>query len=168
VPPHRLFPEKPQVNRRIEYLDPTRRIRPVDANDLEHASEQTVEEGQGHNGSFTEGVLAGQTRSEGFWTLQGVDHPQDLEHAFEDRSPPLASSSPFRERGCQPSSYESTKNNHSSTIRPASTHGFPFGTSKRNTELSNNREHSGTSAIWSYTLSWRRPVSESTRLKSSL
>jgi len=23
VPPHHLFPEKPQANRRIEYLDPT-------------------------------------------------------------------------------------------------------------------------------------------------
>jgi hypothetical protein len=42
----------------------------MDANDLKHASEQTVEEGQGHDGSLTEGVLAGQTRSEGFWTLQ--------------------------------------------------------------------------------------------------
>ena len=43
-----------------------RGIRPVDANDLEHASEQTVEEGQGRDGSLTEGALAGQTRSEGF------------------------------------------------------------------------------------------------------
>ena len=51
-----------------------RSIRPVDANDFEHASGQTVEEGQGHDGSLTEGVLAGQTRSEGFWTLQ-VRHP---------------------------------------------------------------------------------------------
>jgi hypothetical protein len=42
----------------------------VDANDLEHPSEQTVEEGQGHDGSLTEGVLAGQIRSEGFWTLR--------------------------------------------------------------------------------------------------
>ena len=49
-----------------------RSIRPVDANDLEHVSEQTVEEGQGHDGSLTEGVLAGQTRSEGFWTLQVI------------------------------------------------------------------------------------------------
>jgi len=49
-----------------------RSIRPVDANDLEHASEQTVEEGQGRDGSLTEGALAGQTRSEGFWTLQGI------------------------------------------------------------------------------------------------
>ena len=49
-----------------------RSIRPVDANDLEHASEQTVEEGQSHDGSLTEGVLAGQTRSGGFWTLQAA------------------------------------------------------------------------------------------------
>jgi hypothetical protein len=47
-----------------------RGIRPVDANDLEHALEETVEEGQGHDGSLTEGVLAGQIRSEGFWTLR--------------------------------------------------------------------------------------------------
>jgi hypothetical protein len=38
-----------------------RSIRPVDANELEEASEQTVEEGQGHDRSLTEGVLAGQT-----------------------------------------------------------------------------------------------------------
>ncbi len=47
-----------------------RSIQPVNAKDLEHASEQTVEEGQGHDESLTEGVLAGQTRSDGFWTLQ--------------------------------------------------------------------------------------------------
>ena len=47
-----------------------RSIRPVDPNNLEHASEQTVEEGQGHDGSLTEGFLAGQTRSGSFWTLQ--------------------------------------------------------------------------------------------------
>ena len=38
-----------------------RSIRPVGANDLEHTSGQTVEKGQGHDGSLTEGVLAGQT-----------------------------------------------------------------------------------------------------------
>jgi hypothetical protein len=41
-----------------------------DTKDLEDASEQTVEEGQGHDGSLAEGVLAGHTESEGFWTLQ--------------------------------------------------------------------------------------------------
>ena len=34
-----------------------RSIRPVDANDLEQAPEQTVEEGEGHDGSLIEGVL---------------------------------------------------------------------------------------------------------------
>jgi hypothetical protein len=33
-----------------------RSIRPVDTKDLEDASEQTVEEGQGHEGSLAEGV----------------------------------------------------------------------------------------------------------------
>jgi hypothetical protein len=59
-----------------------RSIRPVDANDLEHASEQTVEEGQGHGGSLTEGVLAGQTRSEGFWTLQVETLSGSVRRAF--------------------------------------------------------------------------------------
>jgi hypothetical protein len=65
-----------------------RSIRPVDANDLEHASKRTVEEGQGHDGSLTEGVLAGQSRSESFWTLhqQARNVCMELaEHAAETK-----------------------------------------------------------------------------------
>jgi hypothetical protein len=49
-----------------------RGIRPVDANDLEHAPDQTVEEGQCHRGGASprafRQVKPGQR---GFWTLHG-------------------------------------------------------------------------------------------------
>jgi hypothetical protein len=60
-----------------------RSIRPMDANDLKHAPEQTVEEGQGHGGSLTGGCSSWSNPVGGFRTLQGatdVFHEQDEVH----------------------------------------------------------------------------------------
>jgi hypothetical protein len=47
-----------------------RSIRPEDRNGLESAPEQTVEQGQGHQGSLAERVSTGQTRLGGLWTFK--------------------------------------------------------------------------------------------------
>ena len=62
----------------------------VDAKDLEDAPQQTVEEGQGHDGSLAHGVLAGQTGYwRGFWTLQVLGPPHFRPTPVEAHSLPL-------------------------------------------------------------------------------